>query len=132
MNIEFIQFQKLGDDRGSLVAVEEDHNVPFNIKRVYYVYGTKSGVSRGFHAHKKLQQVAVCVSGWCRMTLDDGTERKDIWLDSPDKGLLINKMTWREMHDFSQDCVLLVLADALYDEADYIRNYDEFLAEAKQ
>ena len=125
--IRWTHFPSLGDDRGSLVALEGEKSVPFAIQRVYYLFGTKLGVSRGFHAHQKLQQVAVCVTGRCRMVLDDGRQRDEVWLDSPNQGLFIGNMVWREMHDFSPDCVLLVLASEHYDETDYIRNYDEFL-----
>ncbi|MFK3871731.1 sugar 3,4-ketoisomerase [Pseudoalteromonas rhizosphaerae] len=125
--IKLINLPPLGDERGSLVSLESNKSIPFDIKRVYYIFGTKSGVARGFHAHKKLKQVAVCVTGKCRMTLDDGIQRKEEWLDSATKGILIEDMIWREMHDFSDDCVLLVLASEHYDESDYIRNYDEFL-----
>ena len=125
--IQWTHFPPLGDDRGSLVALEGEKTVPFAIQRVYYLFGTKLGVARGFHAHKKLQQVAVCVTGRCRMVLDDGHQREDVLLDSPTEGLLIGNMVWREMHDFSHDCVLLVLASEHYDEADYIRSYEDFL-----
>lgn len=125
--VRWIDLPQLGDERGSLIAIEGERNIPFTIKRVYYIYGTSSGVARGFHAHYHLQQVVVCVSGKCRMILDDGKSREDVWLDSRDKGLLISDMTWREMHDFSEDCVLLVLASEHYDEADYIRDYSLFL-----
>lgn len=125
--IKFIDFPALGDERGSLVALEAEKTVPFTIKRVYYIFGTNAGVSRGFHAHKKLQQVALCITGKCRMILDDGRQRNEVWLDSPNKGLIIGDLVWREMHDFSEDCVLLVLASEHYDEADYIRDYGKFL-----
>jgi dTDP-4-dehydrorhamnose 3,5-epimerase-like enzyme len=124
--IKTIDFPPLGDERGSLVALEAHKTVPFDVKRVYYIFGTKPGVSRGFHAHRALQQVSVCVTGKCRMVLDDGQRREEVWLDSPTKGLLIGDLVWREMHDFSPDCVLLVLASEFYDETDYIRSYDEF------
>lgn len=124
--IQPISFPPLGDLRGSLVALEAHKTVPFEIKRVYYIFATQVGVSRGFHAHQALQQVAVCVTGKCRMVLDDGLHREECWLDSPTQGLLIREMVWREMHDFSPDCVLLVLANQHYDESDYIRNYQEF------
>ena len=124
--IKFIDFPALGDERGSLVALEAEKTVPFPIKRVYYIFGTNAGVSRGFHAHKKLQQVALCITGKCRMILDDGRQRNEVWLDSPNKGLIIGDLVWREMHDFSEDCVLLVLASEHYDEDDYMRDYDEF------
>jgi dTDP-4-dehydrorhamnose 3,5-epimerase-like enzyme len=125
--IQLVNFPPLGDDRGSLVALEAHKTVPFDIKRVYYIFGTQVGVSRGFHAHRALQQVAVCVAGKCRMVLDDGQRRENVWLDSPTKGLLIGDLVWREMHDFSPDCVLLVLASEHYFENDYIRNYSDFL-----
>ena len=123
----WVNLPPLGDERGSLVALEAGKSVPFEIKRVYYLFATKDGVSRGFHAHKKLQQMAVCVTGKCRMVLDDGQTREEAWLDSPTKGLLVNDLVWHEMHDFSSDCVMLVLASEHYDEKDYIRIYDDFL-----
>lgn len=126
--IRLVNFPTLGDDRGSLVALEAHKTVPFAVKRVYYIFGTKPGVSRGFHAHRVLQQVAVCVTGKCRMILDDNKQREEVWLDSPTKGLLIGDLVWHEMHDFSPDCVLLVLASEHYNETDYIRSYDEFIA----
>jgi dTDP-4-dehydrorhamnose 3,5-epimerase-like enzyme len=125
--IQLVDFPALGDERGSLVAIEAQKKVPFEIKRVYYLFGTKAGVARGFHAHKELKQLAICVTGKCRMILDDGASKEDAWLDSPTTGLLIDSMIWHEMHEFSADCVLLVLASEHYDETDYIRNYDDFL-----
>ncbi|UEK59481.1 FdtA/QdtA family cupin domain-containing protein [Providencia rettgeri] len=122
-----IEFQILGDDRGSLISLEQHKNIPFNVKRIYYIFGTKEGVSRGFHAHKNLQQVAICVKGSCRFVLDDGYNKDEIILDNPNIGLHINSFMWREMHDFSEDCVLIVLASELYDESDYIRDYQVFL-----
>ena len=119
-------FKVLGDHRGQLVALQALDNVPFAIQRVYYLTETLPGVSRGFHAHKELKQLAICVSGRCRMLMDDGITRSDHWLDAFNKGILIPPMVWHEMHDFSPDCVLLVLADAHYDEADYIRDYATF------
>ncbi|MGY1877614.1 MULTISPECIES: sugar 3,4-ketoisomerase [Pseudomonas] len=124
--IKLISFESNGDGRGQLVSLEEQREIPFSIKRVYYMTNMKPSVPRGFHAHKNLRQVAVCVSGHCRFILDDGNTRQEIWLDSPSKGLLIEQMTWREMHDFSHDCVLLVIASEYYDESDYIRDYVEF------
>ncbi|AFR02734.1 sugar 3,4-ketoisomerase [Pectobacterium brasiliense] len=128
MQIRLIQLQTHGDERGALVALEQDKNIPFEIKRVYYLFKTKAGVRRGFHAHKALKQVAIAVRGSCRFLLDDGTEKVDLLLDNPAQGLLIDSCIWREMYDFSDDCVLMVLADQPYDESDYIRNYDEFLS----
>lgn len=124
-----INFLKRGDERGSLIALESSGSVPFEIKRIYYIFDTKSGVSRGFHAHRNLKQLAICVKGNCRFVLESSKGRSEVLLDSPTKGLLIEGLVWREMHDFSEDCVLLVLASEHYDESDYIRNYDEFLQE---
>jgi dTDP-4-dehydrorhamnose 3,5-epimerase-like enzyme len=126
--LRWIEFQSLNDQRGNLVAVEIGPGwvVPFDVKRVYYMFDTGRGVSRGFHAHRELKQVAVCLAGRCRMVLDDGMRREESWLDSPTRGLLIEGMVWREMHDFSPDCVLLVFASEHYDEDDYIRDYEVF------
>lgn len=125
--VNLVEFPVLGDERGSLIALEANKNIPFAIKRVYYIFGTKQSVGRGFHAHRKLKQIAVCVSGRCRMILDNGVVRESVWLDSPSKAIYIDSMLWREMHDFSEDCVLLVLASEHYDESDYIRKYEHFL-----
>ena len=124
--INIINFKSLGDERGSLVALEGGKSVPFDIKRVYYIFGTREGVSRGFHAHRSLKQVAICVAGSCRFILDDGKFREEILLEKSSVGLLIEGLTWREMHAFSPDCVLMVLASEYYDEADYIRDYRTF------
>jgi len=125
--IKLLEFPVLGDERGSLIALEENKNIPFGIRRVYYIYGTKENVARGFHAHKELEQIAVCVSGRCRMVLDNGASRESVWLDSPSKAIYIGNMLWREMHDFSSDCVLMVLASHVFNENDYIRDYNEFM-----
>ncbi|WP_339666543.1 FdtA/QdtA family cupin domain-containing protein [uncultured Pseudomonas sp.] len=124
--INWIDLPTRGDDRGSLVAIEAQDSIPFAVNRVYYIFGTQAGVSRGFHAHLALKQLAVCVAGRCRMKLDNGHIREDVWLDSPEKGIFIEGLIWREMHDFSPDCVLLVLASEHYDEADYVRDYADF------
>ncbi|QSH57999.1 WxcM-like domain-containing protein [Photobacterium damselae subsp. damselae] len=125
--IKLIEFNQLGDDRGGLVSLEQKKNIPFDIKRIYYIFDTKDGIARGFHAHKELQQVAVCVKGSCQFILDNGIQRESIILDKPNVGLFIDSMMWREMHDFSDDCVLLVIADNHYDESDYIRDYEQFI-----
>lgn len=127
MNINLVQLQTHGDDRGSLVALEEGRNIPFTIKRVYYLFDTKEGVRRGFHAHKKLKQLVIPMRGSCRFMMDDGKERIEVLLDNPAQGLLVESFVWREMYDFSEDCVLMVLADSLYEESDYVRSYSEFL-----
>ena len=121
-----------GDERGRLVAIEGLRDVPFAIARVYHVYATTPGTTRGLHAHRALNQFAVAVAGSCTMLLDDGTARVEVRLDDPATGLTMPPMVWHEMNDFSPDCVLMVLADAAYDEADYIRDYDQFLAIVRQ
>jgi dTDP-4-dehydrorhamnose 3,5-epimerase-like enzyme len=126
LDIELVSFITKGDRRGSLIALEDGINVPFDIKRCYYIYGTQKGVRRGFHAHKKLQQMVICVAGSCRFFLDDGQTTEEVLLDNPNKGLLLKGLIWREMYDFSDDCVLVVLADQIFDESDYIRNYHDF------
>ncbi len=125
--IQLSNFALKGDSRGHLVALEAMKDVPFEIKRIYYLSKLKTDYPRGFHAHKALKQLAVCIQGSCRFIMDDGISKEETWLDSPTQGLLIDKMIWHEMHDFSQDCLLVVLANDVYDEADYIRNYDEFI-----
>ena len=116
-----------GGGDGYLIALEQMSSmVPFEIKRVYYIFSVKETLRRGFHAHKKLKQLLVCVSGKCEILLDDGIGRSTIQVDSPSKGLLIEKPVWREMFNFSKDCVLLVLASELYREDDYIKSYTEF------
>ena len=127
MKPQIINFKPLGDERGSLIAIEAEKSVPFPVRRVYYIFGTQEGVERGFHAHKALNQVAVVVTGSCEMVLDDGEHQTTVLMDSSEKGVLIEPKVWHYMKNFSSDCVLLVLADQHYDEADYLRDYDAFL-----
>ena len=126
MNYKIITFQKHGDERGMLVALEENKEIPFKIKRVYYMYDTLADVRRGFHAHKQLQQVLICIHGSCKIHLENGTETAEVDLNKPYEGLYVSNDMWREMYDFSSDAVLMVLASNLYDESDYIRDYNEF------
>ncbi|ELA9193849.1 sugar 3,4-ketoisomerase [Vibrio parahaemolyticus] len=128
-NIPLISFQKMGDERGSLISLEQHKNIPFDIKRIYYIFDTQSGLARGFHAHYDLEQVAICMKGSVTFLIDDGTTKETVTLSSPDVGLHIKGLKWREMHDFSEDCVLMVVASELYDEADYIRDYATFIKE---
>lgn len=132
VNVRKFHFDVHGDERGQLVAVEELHDIPFTVRRVYYIYDTLPGVRRGFHAHKQLEQVLVCVHGSCKVLLDDGATKETVLLDKPNEGLYISNAVWREMYDFSGDAVLLVLASNYYDESDYIRDYDIFLRYVKQ
>ena len=127
MDVKIFHFPPHGDDRGQLVAIEENKDLPFDVKRVYYIYDTLPGVRRGFHAHRNLQQILLCVNGSCTIHLDNGYETAEVVLDKPNEGLYISNDMWREMYDFTPGAVLLVLASEYYDEADYIRNYDDFI-----
>jgi dTDP-4-dehydrorhamnose 3,5-epimerase-like enzyme len=128
VDINIVHLEEHGDNRGTLIALEQMANIHFEIKRVYYMFDTVSGVRRGFHAHKCLKQMLICVHGSCKILLDDGSEKQEVLLDKPNKGLIIESNIWREMFDFSEDAVLMVVASELYDESDYIRNYDDFIA----
>lgn len=120
-------FQQHGDDRGQLISLEEYRDIPFEIKRVYYMYDTKIGEIRGRHAHQSLQQILICIHGSCKVKLDNGKEQKIVFLEKPYEGLYIANNIWREMYDFSEDAVLMVLASDYYREEDYIRDYEKFL-----
>ena len=124
---QLVDIPQRGDARGALSVAELGGVLPFAVRRVYWIHGTKLGVSRGFHAHKKLRQLCVCVAGSVRLSLFDGRREESVVLDSSAQGLLIGPGLWREMHDFSPGCVLMVFADAEYDEADYIRDRDQFI-----
>ena len=128
---ELLNFNVRGNHEGSLVALESSKNVPFDIKRVYYIWGNKNDVIRGKHAHRKLEQVIICTSGSCDFILDNGTERTTVHLNSPSQGLYIKSNIWREFTNFSSDCVVMVLASEHYDEKDYIRDYKTFVNEMK-
>ena len=132
MQIVKYVFQQHGDERGRLVALEEMKDIPFEITRVYYLYETREGVHRGFHAHKNLEQILICIHGSCDVLLDNGTEKKVISLEKPYEGLYVPNNMWREMYNFSSDAVLMVLASEYYKEEDYIRDYEVFLKMCKK
>lgn len=121
--VDQVSYQVHGDSRGSLIALESCRNIPFDIRRIYYIFATGSDVVRGKHAHKNLKQVLICVSGSCSVLLDNGTEREVIRLENPWEGIYIYGFVWREMMDFSADCVLLALVDQLFNQDDYIYDY---------
>lgn len=125
--VKLIELKAFGDERGSLIALEKNHNVPFDIKRVYYIYDTKRNVPRGSHAHRQLEQLLICVTGSCKIKLDNGKSSEVVELNSPELALYIGKNIWREMFDFSQGCVLMVLASEYYNPEEYIRDYQDFL-----
>ena len=124
---KIIELCKITDPRGNLSVAEQHRDVPFDIKRVYWTYDVPSGESRGGHAHKALTQCLVAVSGSFTVTLDNGHERQTYLLNHPWQGLIIEPGTWRTLDDFSTGAVCMVLASELYEEEDYIRDYDEFL-----
>ena len=126
---ELLEFPVHGDYQGALVALEKGADFPFEIKRVYYVWGTQSNIVRGHHAHKELEQVIVVTSGSCDFILDNGIAKDTIHLDKPNVGLYIKGNIWRTFTNFSPDCVVMVLASMHYDESDYIRDYNTFLKE---
>jgi len=130
MRVERIKLQSFDDTPdGELFIAEGKKNIPFEIKRVYYINKLdNSKAVRGKHAHKKLFQVIFCVNGSFAIDFDDGTDKQSICLDSSSQGIILPPMMWHTMHDFSKNCALLVLASDYFDESDYIRNYDEFLA----
>ena len=123
------EFKVLGDERGQLVALEANKQIPFDVQRVFYIYGTQEGVPRGNHSHYKTKQFLVAVNGSCKVTLDDGKTKETFDLNRPNLGLFQDALIWGSMHDFSSDCVLLVMADAYYDASDYITDYDKYLEE---
>jgi dTDP-4-dehydrorhamnose 3,5-epimerase-like enzyme len=128
MNIEIISIPKIEDYRGN-IAVVEGNCIPFDIKRVYYLFDIPSNSKRGGHAHKEQLELLIPLSGSFDVVLKNGTIKKTITLNKPDKGLLIDKNIWRELENFSSGAVCLVLASDVYNEEDYIRDYDQFVDE---
>ena len=127
MEVTKFQFRKRENDTGKLVFLEVFKDIPFEVKRVYYVFDTAENARRGFHAHKKLMQVYICIHGSCKVLLDDGKEQAIVTLENPAEGLFFRTVIWREIYDFSPGAVLLVLASDYYDENDYVRNYEDFI-----
>ncbi|MCD8291828.1 MAG: FdtA/QdtA family cupin domain-containing protein [Prevotella sp.] len=126
-----IELPKVIDTRGNLTVAENIKSIPFNVKRVYWVYDVPGGESRGGHAHKDCLELLVAVSGSFNVTLDDGTSKRTYLLNHPYQGLFIDKSIWRTLDDFSSGAVCLVLASEYFEEEDYIREYDEFLEYVK-
>lgn len=127
-----IEFPQKGDDRGHLVIVEGNQDIPFEIKRVFYIYGSDKDVIRGKHANYNTEFVLINVAGTSKVKVDDGAEQKIFSLDRPHTGIFLPRMVWKDMYDFSEDSVLLVLASEHYDETEYIRSYPEYLEIMKQ
>ena len=121
-----VNFPKVTDFRGNLSFIEESRQIPFQIKRVYYLYDVPSGASRGGHAHRELEQVVIALSGSFDVILDDGTNRHTFFLNRPHYGLYIPAGIWRELENFSSNSVALSLVSQVYDESDYLRDYEDF------
>ena len=130
MNIKIIDIPKIENALGNIAVIENDV-IPFDIKRTYFLYDIPSSAKRGGHSHKKLQQVLIAISGSFDVVLKDGKYEKKVSLNKPDKGLLIETAIWRELENFSSGAVCLVLASEIFDETEYIRDYDEFLDSKK-
>lgn len=130
---KLIEFVDLGDERGNLVVIEgEGMDIPFDIKRVFYIYGSDSTVVRGQHANRETEFLLVNVSGTSKVKVDNGEESEIIELNKPRQGLYLSSMLWKDMYDFSKDSVLLVLASRHYDGGEYIRDYDDYLEALKE
>lgn len=129
---KIIELPKITDTRGSLTFIEGDRHVPFDIKRIYYLYDVPGGEVRGGHGHKALWQLIVALSGSFEVTLTDAFETRSFFLNKPFQGLLVAPMLWRELDDFSSGSVCLVCASDFYDEDDYFRDYDAFEIAAKE
>ena len=130
--IKEIEFPQSSDWRGDLTFVEGGIHIPFQIARVYYIYNIPCDSERGGHAHRDQEQVVFALSGSFRMTLDDGGKKSEHWLRDPRKGIYLGKMIWREIDSFSQGAICMILASHRYDEADYFRNYGDFLKELEK
>ena len=126
---KILEFGDLGDERGKLVVVEGAQDIPFDIQRVFYIYGSDSEVVRGQYANRNSEFVLINVSGSSKVRVDNGFEEDIIELNRPRMGLYLPTMLWKDMYDFSADSVLLVLANTHYDGHEYIRDYDEFIKE---
>ena len=129
MNYELINLKVFGDERGHLISLEKDANSPFDIKRAFYIYDTKPGIARGAHANRNSEFLLIAINGSCKVKIDNGRKQEIVSLDSPSKALYLDKMLWKEMYDFSYNAILLVLTNTLYDEKEYIRDYENYLKE---
>ncbi len=132
LNCALVKFKEVRDKYGHLTPIEGKVDIPFEIKRVYYISKVEQGVTRGFHSHRKLHQVLICLNGSVKIRLKNPDSEEVVELNEPSLGLYIGPYIWREMFDFTEGSVLLVLASEYYDEDDYIRNYDYYLEEAKK
>ncbi len=131
-NCQLINLPKISDPRGNLTFVEGGNHIPFDIRRVYYLYDVPGGAQRGGHAHKELHQLIIAMSGSFDVVLDDGKDKKRVHMNRSYTGLYVCPMIWRELDNFSSGSVCMVLASNIYDESDYYRNYSDFIADLKR
>ena len=127
MNVRKTEFQEKRDSKGALTFLESERDIPFPVRRVYYIYDVEQGERRGLHAHRALRQYLICAKGSCEVLLDNSIEKATVRLDKQNEGLYVGPMIWHEMYNFSPDALLIALASDYYDESDYIRDYDTFL-----
>lgn len=133
-NCKYIELKQIVDENDGVLSVAEyDKEISFNIKRVYFIYGlTNPKALRGFHAHKKLEQAIFCINGSFKLMVDDGENKQYVYLNNPNHGIYIGTELWHKMFEFSTDCIIVVLASDFYEESDYIRDYDDFIATIKK
>lgn len=132
MNYRVLNFDQKGDSRGHLVIVESLKDIPFEIRRIFYIYGSDADVIRGQHANRNSEFVLINVSGTSKVLIDDGKNKEVVCLDHPHMGIYLPQMVWKEMYDFSSDSVLLVITNTYYDADEYIRDYQAFIKEVNQ
>ncbi len=132
MNYKLIDTTAFGDLTGHLVVFEKGCNCPFDVKRIFYIFDTVPGKIRGQHANRNSEFLLIAINGSCKVKVDDGKKQEIFELNSPFNALYLNKMVWKDMYDFSYNATLLVLTNTVYDESEYIRNYDDFIKEIQQ
>jgi dTDP-4-dehydrorhamnose 3,5-epimerase-like enzyme len=128
-NCKRIRLQQVVDETDGILSIAEGmRNIPFEIKRIFYIYGLSyPQAQRGFHAHKELEQALFCLNGSCKLLLNDGTNQQNFSLDDPNQGIYVGPKVWLQLFEFSNDCIILVFASDYFKESDYIRDYDEFI-----
>lgn len=131
MTHKVINMPTITDHRGSLISIEPMNQIPFEIKRIFYIFNNSDNQPRGMHAHRGDKQFLFCPSGSVSIHLTNGIDNDIILLDSPEKGLLVETMVWLEMHNFSEDCSLMVISSEMFNESDYIRDYDSYIREVR-
>lgn len=131
-NISLIKFKKISSVSGNITPIEAERDIPFKIRRIYYIYGVDEDIIRGYHAHRNLHQVLICVNGSVKIKVKTFSKEEIIELKEPSEGLYIGPMIWREMFDFSKEAVLVVLASDYYNESDYIRDYSDYVTQAQK